>query len=134
MLVFVIKQKKKVVWDFTGGILLCQDFLTNSNVSRKNNFPSVYYLLGLTVSIVPAKKNLCQRKGPPLSFLLLGKSQSICIGALPSNLCLEGAKAHLVSPARRAVQKDGSWDVLGGDSGGSRKGVLGEVPGDLGEL
>lgn len=72
MLVFVIKlKKKKVVWHFTVEVFLCQNFLTNSNVYRKNNFPSAYYLLDLMVSIVPAKKNLFQCKGPPLSVFLI---------------------------------------------------------------
>lgn len=52
-----------------------------------------------------------------LHFLLLRKGQSIYLRALLSNLCLEGAKVYLVSPVEQPVQKDGSWEVLGGDLG-----------------
>lgn len=66
-----------------------------------------------------------------LHFLLLRKGQSIYFRALLSNLCLEGAKVYLASPAEQPVQKDGSWEVLGEDLGkvGAGKGCWGGSPG-----
>lgn len=112
---------------------MCQNFLTNSNVYIKNNFPSVYYLLDLMVSTVPAKKNLFQCKGPPLSvffiFCFCGRVKAFTSEQPVSG----GSKSIFGITSGAAAQRDGSWEVLGGDLGvgGSRKGGL---PGDLGQL
>lgn len=60
-----------VVWDLTGSVGCCQNFVPKSNVYRKNNFPTVCYPLDFMVSIVPAKKNLFHCKEHPLFLFFM---------------------------------------------------------------